>query len=207
MKKRFLAIGGLAAVAATATALGPIFRTVRADNAPPSSYSPVVIKETFKQIRSRMEGEKPTVMKRQLDLLAERYELANHAAPGATMSRGKPLQGGARAKLPSGVTWEQLGSMSPEQIREKNLFPTGFFPLPHPHHAEGGMIFPEFHIKEIQKQEARDLTRFDLDYDIPEHFLPEFPPAIYLTRGPTWGTSPKGSSSRSRTLRVVQRRF
>ena len=32
-----------------------------------------------------------------------------------------------------------------------------------------------------KKQEQRDLTRFDLDFDIPDHFLPEFPPPIYLT--------------------------
>ena len=37
------------------------------------------------------------------------------------------------------------------------------------------------------KQEQRDLTRFDVDFDIPEHFLPEFPPAIYLTTRPDLG--------------------
>ena len=40
------------------------------------------------------------------------------------------------------------------------------------------MLFPRFHIDEINRQEQRDLTRFDLDFDIPEHFLPEFPPAM-----------------------------
>jgi cytochrome c peroxidase len=54
-------------------------------------------------------------------------------------------------------------------------------PLPHPNHAAGGMLFPKFHIDEIKKQEGRDLTRFDLDFDIPDHFLPEFPPPIFLT--------------------------
>jgi cytochrome c peroxidase len=54
-------------------------------------------------------------------------------------------------------------------------------PLPHPNHAEGGMLFAKFHIDEIKKQEGRDLTRFDLDYDLPDHFLSEFPPPIYLT--------------------------
>src|SRR5579872_262922 len=65
-------------------------------------------------------------------------------------------------------------------------------PLPHPNHPEGGMIFPEFHIKEIKKQEARDLTRFDLDFDLPEHFLPEFPPAIFLTTRPDLGDVSQG---------------
>lgn len=71
--------------------------------------------------------------------------------------------------------------MTPDEIREKNLFPKGFFPLPHPNHNEGGMLFPQFVIDEVKRQEQRDLTRFDLDFDLPDHFLPEFPAPIYLT--------------------------
>ena len=70
--------------------------------------------------------------------------------------------------------------MSPAEIREKNLFPKGFYPLPHPNHPEGGMLFPHFEINEIKKQDGRDLTRFDLDFDLPDHFLPAFPPSMYL---------------------------
>src|SRR6185503_4320170 len=44
------------------------------------------------------------------------------------------------------------------------------------------MVFPRFEINEIKRQEGRDLTRFDVDFDIPDHFLPEFPPAIYLNQ-------------------------
>jgi cytochrome c peroxidase len=146
-----------------------------------TSYSPVDIKETFASIMARMSTAKSTVMKRQLDLLAERYDLSDRPARGATMSRGKAVQEGARAKLAAGMTWDRLGAMEPEEIREKDLFPAGFFPLPHPNHAEGGMTFPKFHIDEIKKQEARDLTRFDLDFDLPDQFLPEFPAPIYLT--------------------------
>lgn len=43
------------------------------------------------------------------------------------------------------------------------------------------MLFPKPVIEEIKKQEARDLTRFDLDFDLPDHFLPEFPAPIFLT--------------------------
>jgi len=108
-------------------------------------------------------------------------DLSNRPAPDVTMSRGKPVQEGVRARLPGGVTWESLAAMMPEEIREKALFPAGFLPLPHPNHAEGGMVFPKFHIDEIKKQEDRDLTRFDLDFDLPDQFLPEFPAPIYLT--------------------------
>jgi cytochrome c peroxidase len=146
-----------------------------------SSYSPVVIKESFEAIMARMKAAMPGVMKKQTDLLGERYDLSNRPAQGVTMSRGKVIQEGVRAKLPRGVTWAQLAAMSPEEIREKDFFPAGFFPLPHPNHPEGGMLFPKFHMEEIKKQEGRDLTRFDLEFDLPDHFLPEFPAPIYLT--------------------------
>ena len=157
-----------------------------------SSYMPVVDAESFSAVRTRMSEAKPGVMKRQADLLAERYDLSNRPATGAVMDRTKPLQEGVRVKLPSGVTWAQLADMTPDQIRDKNLFPQGFLPLPHANHPEGGMVFPKFEIQELIKQEQRDLTRFDLDFDLPEHFLPEFPPAIYLTSRPDLGDVSKG---------------
>lgn len=150
------------------------------------------ITEDFATIMARMKKDKPVVMKRQLDLLAERYDVSNRPAKGITMSRGKAVQEGVRAKLPSDVTWEQLGGMSAEEIQAKGVFPRGFFPLSHPNHAEGGMVFPKFHIDEIKKQEGRDLTRFDLDFDLPDHFLPEFPAPMYLTTRPDLGDVSQG---------------
>jgi cytochrome c peroxidase len=157
-----------------------------------SSYSPVVITEPFDQTKSRMTAAKPDIMKRQMDLLSARYDLSDRAAKGLTMSRGKPVQEGVRVKLPDGMTWEKLGVMTPEEMRDKDLFPAGFYPLPHPNHPEGGMLFPKTHIDEIKKQEARDLTRFDLDFDIPAHFLPESPAAMFLTTRPDLGDVSQG---------------
>jgi cytochrome c peroxidase len=54
------------------------------------------------------------------------------------------------------------------------------------------MLFPKFQIDEINKQEGRDLTRFDLDFDLPDHVLPEFPAPIYLTTRPDLGDVSKG---------------
>ena len=144
-----------------------------------SSYAPVDIKEDFATTMTRMKKEKPAIMKRQMDVLNERYDLSNRPAKEITMSRGKPIQEGVRAKLPPEVTWDQLAGMTPEDIQAKELLPKGFLPLPHPNHAEGGMVFPKFHIDEIRKQEGRELTRFDLDFDLPDHFLPEFPAPMY----------------------------
>jgi cytochrome c peroxidase len=157
-----------------------------------TSYLPVDLKEDFAVVMARMKAAKPEIMKRQMDLLKERYDLADRQAKDVTMSRGKPIQEGVRVKLPKGMTWEKLQAMSPEDIREKDSFPAGFFPLPHPNHPEGGMLFPKFHIEEIQKQEGRDLTRFDLDFDLPDHFLPEFPAPIYLTTRPDLGDVSQG---------------
>ena len=158
----------------------------------PSSYAPVVIKEPFATIMARMKAEKPKIMERQMELLKRRYDLENRPAKGVTMTRGKPVQEGVRVKLASEVTWEKLAAMCPEEIKEKGLWPAGFLPLPHPNHKEGGMLFPKFMVEEMKKQEGRDLTRFDLDFDLPDHFLPEFPPAIFLTTRPDLGDVSQG---------------
>jgi cytochrome c peroxidase len=157
-----------------------------------SSYAPVKITGPFEKTMARMADEKPAVMKKHMDLLNQRYDLSDRPAKGVTMSGGKAVQEGVRVKLPKGVTWEKLAAMSPGKIREKDLFPGGFLPLPHPNHPEGGMVFPRFHIEEIKKQTGRDLTRFDLDFDIPDHFLPEFPAPIYLTTRPDLGDVSQG---------------
>jgi cytochrome c peroxidase len=157
-----------------------------------SSYASVVPPEEFSAMMYRLIAEKPAVMKRQMDLLQDRYDLRNDPAPGVTMTRGKPVQQGIRVKLVPGTSWEQLAAMTPEAIRDGNLFPPGFLPLPHPNQPEGGMVFPQFEIDEIKRQEGRDLTRFDLDFDLPDHFLPEFPAPIFLTTRPDLGDVSQG---------------
>jgi len=166
----------------------------QASNAPrgKTSYLPVAQTEKFADVMRRMTADKAKIMNRQQTLLSQRYDLANRPVQGVTMFHGKPIQGGVRAKLANGVNWDQLGAMAPDEIRKRNLFPAGFLPLPHPHHEEGGMVFPKFEIDEIKRQEDRDLTRFDLDFDLPDLFLPEFPPAIFLTTRPDLGDVSQG---------------
>ncbi|MCS6952754.1 MAG: hypothetical protein RMK57_05535 [Bryobacterales bacterium] len=189
--RAYRAIGKSAAVlAAVAASVAALYSQQPAPR--PSSYAPVAIHEDFASILARMKAAKPDVMKRHMALLEARYDLSNRPAPGVTMTRGKPLQQGVRVKLPAGMTWERLAQMSPEEIRDKDLFPQGFLPLPHPNHPEGGMLFPRFLIDEIKRQEERDLTRFDLDFDLPDHFLPEFPAPIFLTTRPDLGDVSRG---------------
>jgi len=148
--------------------------------------------ESFADTVKRMTAEKPAIAAKHQALLNERYDLSDKASEAAKMSRGKPVQAGPRTKLAGGGNWEQLAALSPAQIREQKLWPAGFLPLPHPNHPEGGMLFPKVHIDEIKKQEARDLTRFDLDFDLPQHLMPEFPPPIFLTTHPELGDVAKG---------------
>lgn len=140
----------------------------------------------------RMKAEKPGLMKKQMNLLGERYDLRDMPSETKMSGSRKFVQKNVRVKLAPGLTWEQLAAMSPEKIRSAGVWPKGFYPLPHPNHEEGGMLFPESHIREILKQEGRDLTRFDLEFDLPEYLLPEFPPAIYLTTRPDLGDVSKG---------------
>jgi cytochrome c peroxidase len=157
-----------------------------------SSYAPVAAKPDFPGVMKKMSAEKAGLMKRQQLLLESRYDLADRKANGVTTSRGKPIQAGVRVKLPEGTTWDALAKLSPDEIRAQKLWPAGFLPLPHPNHPEGGMVFPKVEIDEVKKQENRDLTRFDLDFDLPQHLLPEFPPAIFLTTRPDLGDVSQG---------------
>jgi cytochrome c peroxidase len=149
-----------------------------------SSFSPVV-EEPFDVVRARDKANKSRVMAAHMRLLEERYDLRRRVDPNVRMTRGKAIPVGPTAKLKRGVTWEQLGRMSADEIRDKDLFP--YLPLPHVNHPVGGMVFPQMHIK-LQPR----LERFDMDFDLPEHFLPEFPPAIFLTTRPDLGDISKG---------------
>jgi cytochrome c peroxidase len=157
-----------------------------------TSYMPVAITESFSSLMARLSGEKARVEAEHTALLQERYDLSDRPAPGVVMDRTKPVQQGVRVKLPAGMTWEQLAAMSPDQIRDQNLYPKGFYPLPHPKHQEGGFVFPHFVIDAIKQQDGRDLTRFDIDFDLPDRFLAEFPPAMYLTPRPDLGDVSQG---------------
>lgn len=146
----------------------------------------------FDAVVKQLSGEKAKFAERHKKLLDERYDLSDKPAKGVTTTRGKAVQSGVRVKLSSGTTWDQLAAMSPAEIKSKDVWPAGFYPLPHPHHEAGGMLFPKPTIDEIKKQTGRDLTRFDLDYDLPDHMTAEFPPAIFLTTRPDLGDVSKG---------------
>jgi cytochrome c peroxidase len=100
-------------------------------------------------------------MAAQRELLDLRYDLSDSPSPSQKMSRGKPVQAGVRVKLPENLTWDGLAEMTSQQIHENDVFPAGFFPLPHPNHPEGGMLFPHFHI-DPAKATAQELAGQEL---------------------------------------------
>src|SRR6202166_1490300 len=124
-----------------------------------TSYQPIAIDQPFSALMAHDVAAKPGIEREHQAVLEERYDLGDHPAQGVTMERGKPLQ--------AGVTWEQLAVMAPDEIRERGLWPKGFLPLPHTFHPTGGMVFPKEEIDALKQQDGRDLTRFDVDFDLP----------------------------------------
>ena len=142
---------------------------------------------TFEEVYKAAVAEKPKVLARQKKLLESRYNLEPRFDPKATMSRGKPLVVGPTARLPMGVDWDTLASMSPAEVRRRDVFP--YKALPHPAQGGGlgGQVFPQMQIKMFPR-----LERYDVEYDLPEAFLPEFPPAMYLQTRPELGDVSRG---------------
>ena len=122
-------------------------------------------------------ADKPKVTAAQQQLLERRYNLTPKLDSAAKMSRGKPLPVGPTARL-QGMTWQNLAKMAPDEIRKRGVFP--YPSLPHPKHASGGMVFPQMQIDMFPR-----LERFDVQFDIPDAFLPEFPAAIFLQNRPS----------------------
>jgi len=167
---------------------------------PPPGEKPAVGKTSYDQVSPALTGQvsfadmmakdkeaKAGIVARQKALLEERYDLTAKSHDTIKMTRGKPISVGPTAKLSDGMTFEKLAGMSAEEIRDKAAFPKGYLPLPHPNHGAGGMLFPQHQIKQFAR-----LERFDLDFDIPEPFLPEFPPAIFLITRPDLGDVSQG---------------
>jgi cytochrome c peroxidase len=142
-------------------------------------------RQTFEEVVAADVEAKTGVMDLQQKLLASRYNLEPKLDPEAKMSRGKPLVVGPTARLKNGVTWERLAQMSADEIKQADAFP--YPSLPHPKHAAGGMVFPQIQIEQFPR-----LERFDVDFDLPEAFLPEFPPAIFLQNRPELGDVSNG---------------
>jgi cytochrome c peroxidase len=137
------------------------------------------------EIMKKETANKPAVMAQQRKLLESRYVLQPKLDPAVKMSRGKPVPVGPTARLAASLTFDGLCAMTPEEIRQKGVFP--YPSLPHPLQVNGGQVFPQMQIDMFPR-----LRRFDVEFDIPDAFLPEFPPAMFLTNRPELGDVSRG---------------
>jgi hypothetical protein len=124
---------------------------------------------------------KPKVMAAQRELLEQRYNLIPRLDPRPRCPGASPWR--PTARLPEGISWERLGESSPDAL--KGIFP--YPSLPHPLQSNGGQVFPDMQIEMFPR-----LERFDVEFDLPEAFLPEFPPAIFLQNRPELGDVSRG---------------
>lgn len=157
-----------------------------------STYLPVMIDKDFQSMMKMDTEMKKKIEKRQQDMLERRYDLSNRPSQLMMSAGRKAVQEGVRVKLPKGMSWDKLNNMTAMEIREQEVFPEGFLSLPHVKHETGGQVIPADQIDEINKLEKRNLKRFDVEFDLPKHFLPEFPPPIYLTTRPDLGDVSQG---------------
>jgi cytochrome c peroxidase len=118
--------------------------------------------------------------------MAGRYHFHGEAIPNASMSGGKPIMKGRVARLPQGIaSWEALASLPAAEIKRRDLFP--FKPLAHPLQTTAHMLFPK------QWTDAHpEHERIDVDFDIPDEYLPEFPPPLFLSTHKQLGDVSRG---------------
>jgi cytochrome c peroxidase len=153
-----------------------------------SSYGSIDDVGDFEEFRRACLENKPRVMEARCKYMERRYNFNAAVTTEVTMTRGKPLPVGPVALLPKGIpNWGELAALDPAEIRRRDLFPLGFRPLSHPLHTIGHQLFPATWLKFHPEHQ-----RFDVDFDIPEPYLPEFPPPLFLTTRPDLGDVSRG---------------
>jgi cytochrome c peroxidase len=156
------------------------------------TYLPVVKEQDFQALMQKDVEEKQRFIDRQQELLERRYDLSDQPSDSMMSGGRRAVQQGVRVKLPQSMSWEQLATLSAQEILDQGVFPEGFLPLPHAKHETGGQVFPDDQIARIRELEQRSLQRFDVEFDLPKHFLPEFPPPIFLSTRPELGDVSQG---------------
>lgn len=139
-----------------------------------SSFGSPILPMRFDQWLDFHRKQKPQLMADVEAYMNARFDFSETPIPGQFMSGGKPVMLGPVARLPEGITYEQLGNMTAASIKERDLFP--FKPLAHPLQSVAHMLFPPSWIKAHPEH-----ARIDVDMDIPEAYLPEFPAPMFLT--------------------------
>jgi cytochrome c peroxidase len=153
-----------------------------------SSFASVDDVGTFDAFYQRCSAGKEAAIAARQEYMARRYDFTGATRDGMTMSRSKPVPRGPVVRLPDGVaSFEDLAALSPAEIKQRDLFPEGFRPLSHPLQSTGHQLFPQVWVEQHPEH-----LRFDVDFDIPDAYLPEFPPPLFLLTRPDLGDVSQG---------------
>jgi cytochrome c peroxidase len=140
-----------------------------------SSYGSPDLHMPWEEWVKMCEEQKPKLMAECEKYMKGRYDFHGKAVAEATMSGGKPIMLGPIARLPKEIeSYEALAALSPSEIKRRDLFP--YKPLAHPLQTTAHMLFPEQWL-----QVHPEHRRMDVDFDIPDAYLPEYPPPMFLT--------------------------
>ena len=151
-----------------------------------TSFSGPDLGEPFASFRARMQKQRSAVDRAARETLESRFDLECRTDPKIIMSRNKPQPLGPTGRLPRGIkSWEEYAALAPDKIRDGDAFP--YKPLAHPLQSTAHMVFPNQWLRVHPEHE-----RFDVGFDIPDCFLPESPPPLYLTTHPELGDVTRG---------------
>jgi cytochrome c peroxidase len=151
-----------------------------------SSWGPPTLSMPWEKWRRMLEEQKPRLMAEVNAYMSSRFDFRGEPIPGTAMSGGKAVMKGPVTRLPDGAaSFEALAELAPDEIRVRDLFP--FKPLAHPLQTTAHMLFPQQWTMAHPEHE-----RMDLDFDIPDAYLPEFPPPLFLTTHKEMGDVSQG---------------
>jgi cytochrome c peroxidase len=151
-----------------------------------SSYSPPTLPMSWDKWVDHCRTLKPKLMAECRAYMKSRYDFHGRAIRGARMSGGKAIMAGPVARLHKIVaSWQELDKLSPEEIKRRDLFP--YKPLAHPLQTTAHMVFPASWLRSHPEHK-----RMDVDLDIPDAYLPEFPPPLFLTTHKELGDVTRG---------------
>ena len=151
-----------------------------------SSWSSPTLPMSWDEWTKKCRTMKPQLMADVNAYMQSRYRFDGVAIAGARMSGGKAVMRGPVSRLPTGVaSFEELAKVGPDEIRARDLFP--YKPLAHPVQTTAHMVFPQAWTAVHPEHE-----RMDVDLDIPDAYLPEFPPPMFLTNHKELGDVSRG---------------
>lgn len=142
----------------------------------PSSWGPPTLHVGWEEWKKHCLEQKPKLMTDWKAHLDSRYDFHGRPLRNVRMSgQRKAVPAGPIARVPIGLkSFEAVAELSADEIRQRDLFP--YKPLAHPLQSTAHMLFPQSWT-EVHPEHQR----MDVDFDIPDEYLPEFPPPLFLT--------------------------